>query len=107
MTREKKVDWALVIRDIVQKLVAWVGKSKPSSICPYIFYLYHLLNTLRGEEITIYQVCQTMIKYDFDLDPELESMARGKFECESLNPKEIVALQRLTTTPKGWLKKIP
>ena len=38
---ETKVDWTLVMRNVVKKLLARVGKSKPTSIYLYVFYLYH------------------------------------------------------------------
>ena len=39
-TGEREVDWALVMRDTVRRLLAGVGKSKPTPICPYLLHLY-------------------------------------------------------------------
>ena len=39
-TGEREVDWALVIRDVVKRLLTGVGKSKPTPICPYLLHLY-------------------------------------------------------------------
>ena len=47
---ERKVDWALVMRDIVLKLVSKVGKSKPTSIYFYILQLYHCLNIIMRDK---------------------------------------------------------
>ena len=54
-SREYKVDWGIVIRDVVLKLVCEVGKPKATSICPYIFHLYQSLDILREEEIVAYE----------------------------------------------------
>ena len=35
------VDWGVVFRNLAQKLVARVGKSKPTLISPFLFHLYH------------------------------------------------------------------
>ena len=43
---EQVVDWTLVIRYTVRKLLAGIGKSKPTSIFPYLLHLY-----LRSREI--------------------------------------------------------
>ena len=47
-----------------------------------------------------------MIKYDFDLELELESVVGEDFEHESLSLEEIEALQALAKFLKKQLKKI-
>ena len=37
---ERKVDWALIIRDVVWRLLTRVGKSKPTPICHFLLHLY-------------------------------------------------------------------
>ena len=37
---ERDVDWALVMRDTVRRLLTVIGKSKVTPICPYMLYLY-------------------------------------------------------------------
>ena len=54
LSKDRKVDWATVIGDVVQKLVFKVEKPKTFSIYPYVFYLYHWLDPLKREEITAY-----------------------------------------------------
>ena len=39
-TGEREVDRTLVIQDVVRRLLTGVGKSKPTSICPYLLHLY-------------------------------------------------------------------
>ena len=38
-TREREVDWALVMRDTVKRLLTRIGKSKPTPIYPYLLHL--------------------------------------------------------------------
>ena len=38
---ERKVDWALMMRNVVRRLLAMVGKSKLIPSCLYVFHLYH------------------------------------------------------------------
>ena len=54
LTGEMKVEWILAMRDVMQKVVFGVGKSKPTSTCPYIFHLYHSQDMMRGDEIIAY-----------------------------------------------------
>ena len=37
----RPVDWGLVFRDLVKRLVARAGKAKPTPHCPFFFHLYH------------------------------------------------------------------
>ena len=37
---EREVDWTLVMRDTVKRLLTGIGKSKPTPICPYLLHLY-------------------------------------------------------------------
>ena len=39
-TGKREVDWALVIRDTVKRLLTEIGKSKPMPICLYLLHLY-------------------------------------------------------------------
>ena len=38
---ERPVDWGVVVKDLVQRLLSGMEKSKAIPICPYIFHLYH------------------------------------------------------------------
>ena len=38
---ERSVDSGIVVKDLVQRLLSGMGKSKATPICPYIFHLYH------------------------------------------------------------------
>ena len=37
---EREADWALVIRDMMKRLITTLGKSKTSPLYPYVFHLY-------------------------------------------------------------------
>ena len=39
-TGEREVDWALMMRDTVWRLLTGVDKSKPTPICMYLLHLY-------------------------------------------------------------------
>ena len=39
LSGERPVDWGLVVKDLVQRLLSGMGKSKATPICPYIFHL--------------------------------------------------------------------
>ena len=41
LSGERPVDWGIVVKDLVQRLLSRMGKSKATPICPYVFYLYH------------------------------------------------------------------
>ena len=37
---DRPVDWAKIFMDLVNRLVGGAGKSKPTSICPFLYHLY-------------------------------------------------------------------
>ena len=41
LSGERPVDWGIVIKELVQRLLSGMGKSKATPICPYVFHLYH------------------------------------------------------------------
>ena len=48
LSEEQRIDWFLVIRDVVVELLFDVGKRKPIPICSFVFHLYEYLDTMRG-----------------------------------------------------------
>jgi hypothetical protein len=46
----RKVNWARIISNLVVQLVARVGKSHASPICPFLYHLYERRELLRPEE---------------------------------------------------------
>ena len=53
-TGESDVDWALVMRNMVKRLLTKIGKSKPTPICPYLLYLYVAHDTIQPEDKKVY-----------------------------------------------------
>ena len=49
------VDWWLVFKDLVHKLVRGAGKSKSTPICSFLFHLYYSHDLLTDEEETDYK----------------------------------------------------
>ena len=41
LSGERSVDWRIVVKDLVQRLLSGMEKSKATPICPYVFHLYH------------------------------------------------------------------
>ena len=41
LSGERPVDWGIVVKDLVQRLLSRMGKSKAMPICPCVFHLYH------------------------------------------------------------------
>ena len=88
---EKKADWALVIRDVIKRLLVRVRKSKPSSIYLYIFHLYHYVKTMNLEDKKVYKIEETTVKHNVNSDSELELIREEDSKVES--SEEIVALE--------------
>ena len=40
LSGERPVDWGVVVKDLVQRLLSGMGRSKTMPICPYVFHLY-------------------------------------------------------------------
>ena len=60
-TSERVVDWALVVRDTVRRLLTKIGKSKPIPICPYLLYLYYVHNAIQPEDKKVYMVGESFM----------------------------------------------
>ena len=112
LSGERPVDWGVVVKDVVQRLLSEMGKSKATPICPYIFHLYHsheLLLTAEKE----YRIQEALVKHNVELEedddpaspvnPE-ERESSDDSECESLTPSEIREIQKQEA---AWLKKSP
>jgi hypothetical protein len=59
----RKVNWARIITNLVVQLAAWVGKSRASPICPFIYHLYERKELLRPEEEKSWKIQEAMMKY--------------------------------------------
>ena len=91
---EKKLDWAVVIKDVVQRLLYVVEKLKPPLICPYVFYLYEFADTMKLDKRKAYQIGEAIAKHNVDPDPKLKLTKANESKHESLISKEIKALAK-------------
>ena len=113
LSRERPVDWGIVVKDLVQRLLSGMGKSKATSICPYIFHLYHSHELLLPAEKE-YRIQEALVKHnveseeeedpDSPANPDEEESLDDSDECESLTPSEIREIQKQEA---ARLKKSP
>ena len=61
LSGDRPVDWGLVIRDVVTKLMVGVGRGKSTPICPYVFHLYKSVGELTEEEEVEYEAAEVML----------------------------------------------
>ena len=101
------------MKDLVQRLLSGMGRSKATSICPYIFHLYHSHELLLPAEKKEYQIKEALLKHNVESegeeDPESsedleEEKSSDDSECESLTSGEIREIQKQDVAK---LKKSP
>ena len=92
-TEEREVDWALVIRDTVKRLLIGVSKSKPMPICPYLQHLYIAHDVVQAEDKTVYMVGKSFMQHEVKPDEDDEAAGSEDSDWESLSSKEIWELQ--------------
>ena len=102
-----------MVKDLVQRLVSGMEKSKATPICPYIFHLYHSHELLLPAEKKEYRTKEALLKYNVESegeeDPESpanpdEEESSDDSECENLNSGEIREIQKQDA---ARLKKSP
>ena len=113
LSGERPVDWGIVVKDLVQRLLSGMGKFKATSICPYVFHHYHSHELLLPTEKKEYQIKGALLKHNVESEGEedLESLANSDeeessddSECESLSSGEIREIQKQDA---ARLKKSP
>ena len=114
LSRERPVDWGIVVKNLVQRLVSGMGKSKATPICPYIFHLYHSHELLLLAEKKEYRIQEAFVKHnveseeevdpDSPANPDEEESSDDSDKCESLTPSEIREIQKQEA---ARLKKSP
>ena len=62
LSGERPVDWGIVVKDLIQRLLSGMGKSKAMPICPYIFHLYHSHELLLPAKKKEYRTKETLLK---------------------------------------------
>ena len=103
LSGEKPVDWGIVVKDLVHRLLSGMGKSKATPICPYVFHLYHSQELLLPTEKKEYRTKEALQKYNVKSEgeddpkspanPDKEESSDDS-ECESLTPNEIREIQK-------------
>ena len=121
LSGERPVDWGVVVKDVVQRLLSGMGKSKATPICPYIFHLYHAHELLLTAEKKEYRIQEALVRHNVEseedddpaspVNPE-ERESSDDSECESLTPSEIREIQkqeaaRLKNSPVNKRKQPP
>ena len=122
LSGERPVDWGIVVKDLVQRLLSGMGKSKATPICSYIFHLYHSHELLHPVEKKEYRTKETLLKYNVELEGEEDPDSPTNLdeeeslddldECESLSSGEIREIQkqeaaRLKKSPMNKRKQPP
>ena len=121
ISRERPVDWGIVVKDVVQRLLSGMEKSKATPIYPYVFHLYHAHELLLPAEKKEYRIHEALVKHNVeseeDDDPASpanpdERESSDDSECESLTPSEIQEIQkqeaaRLKKSPVNRRKQPP
>ena len=103
-----------MVKDLVQRLLSGMGKSKATPICPYIFHLYHSHELLLSAEKKEYRIQEALVKHNVEFEEEEdpdrpanldeEESSDDSDECESLTPSEIREIQKQEA---ARLKKSP
>ena len=121
LSEERPVDWGIVVKDLVQRLLSGMEKSKATPIYPYMFHLYHSHELLLPAEKKEYRIKEALLKHNVESegkeDPESpanpnEEGSLDDSECESLMPNEIREIQkqeaaRLKKSPLNKRKQPP
>ena len=63
LSGERSVDWGKIFSELVHQLVGGADKSKPTSICPFLYHLYESKGLLTEEEETDYTVAKELNRY--------------------------------------------
>ena len=113
LSEERPVDWGVVVKDVVQRLLFGMGKSKATPIYPYIFHLYHAHKLLLTAKKKEYRIQEALVKHNVEseeddnpaspVNPD-ERESSDDSEGESLTPSEIREIQKQEA---AWLKKSP
>ena len=102
LSGERPVDWGIVVKDLVQRLVSRMGKSKATPICPYVFHLYYSHKLLLPAEKE-YRIKEALLKHNLESEREEnpespanpdEKESSDDSECESLSFEEIREIQK-------------
>jgi hypothetical protein len=99
----RKVNWARIITNLVVQLAAWVGKSRASPICPFLYNLYERKELLLPEEEKSWKIQEAMMKYGESGSSDEDGSGSGSDnETEDKEEEEecLVLLNRVPKRPR-------
>ena len=73
LSEERPIDWGKVFSELVQRLVGGASKSKPTSICPFLYHLYECKGLLTEEEETDYTTAKELNRYRISPERDQDS----------------------------------
>ena len=73
MSGERPVDWAIISMELANRLVGGAGKSKPTSICPFLYHMYESKGLLMEEEETDYTAVKELNRYRITFERDQDS----------------------------------
>ena len=73
LSGERPVDLGIVIKDLVQRLLSAMGKSKATPIGPYIFHLCHSHELLLPAEKKEYRIQKALVKHNVESEEEKDT----------------------------------
>ena len=86
---KRKVDWALVMRDTVRRLLTSIGKSKPSPIYLNLLHLYIVHDIVQPKDKKVYMVGESFMLYDIEPEEDDQPAGSESSERKSLSSGEI------------------
>jgi hypothetical protein len=96
----RKVNWARVITTLVEQLAAWVGKSRASPICPFLYHLYERRELLKPEEEKQWKIQEAMMKYGESRSEDEAGSASGSNDEDDDEEEEEETEVLLNRPPK-------
>ena len=75
-----------------------MGRSKATSICPYLFHLHDATDNLLLGKKKAYQIAKAFLKHHVEPDNEDEPTSSEDLEGKSLSLREIRELQAQSAT---------
>ena len=97
-----------MVKDLVQRLLFGMGKSKATPICPYIFHLYHSLELLLPAEKKEYRIKEALLKHNVDSEEEGDPDSPANPDDEdSSNIRMSVRISHLVKSGRSRSRKRP
>ena len=72
LSGERLIDWAIVMRDVIQRVFVGMERSKATPICPYLFHLHYAMDNLLSGKKKAYQIAEAFLKRNVEPDHEDE-----------------------------------